>query len=400
MAKITTTIGGRNIEVEVTDKLTYNFIDTEICDIDSVRDEVVEVQDPEITMPPVSVPIPAEVPSTVIASLLPCDKEGLFPCPDVDLISSYQMSLEEIESSNSSNAIIVPIPITMDYSDGATGLLYLRPTFESKCCCDAEDDKDRIELKVGYHFAIPKIHLKLPCPQITFQPQPTVISAPRPGAVSLNVQAIPDPKNCRKLNIIAVLVISIPNIIKTIRWVTYGATSGCLIRKVLVVTVGTLVVINGQFTFQDLEEQYLWDFMPIQEDASCAPPVTTYYGLQFISGIEVEEVVENEYVKLRIIFQRLKFCCGRFIGSEWGDIEYLTIPLTGSAYPPDPSGTPTQTPTQTPTETPSGNPTETPSGNPTETPSGNPTETPSGNPTETPSGNPTINPTESNPTLM
>lgn len=146
MVKIKTTIGSHEIEVEVDEsQWEQGCCGCKTPEIDP-KLENCEIPEPETErvvvpkMPPMPVIPPEdalEVPISVIASLLPCEKPGLGPCPRLQYHPAEEM--EGIPEGAT--------PITIDFGPKGgealySGELYLAMEYENKCCCQAEGDID------------------------------------------------------------------------------------------------------------------------------------------------------------------------------------------------------------------------------------------------------------------
>ena len=182
MDKMRTTIGGKNVEVNITAKGTYKFIDKLACDIPDVEDNIITTTPPPTIMPPMPSPaIGVSMPKSALAALLPCDYPGLSPCPQmkIDFQQSRQMTPEELAQSTPLNTLMIPYELNFEPGGIFTGYLYIRPNFENKCCCEAEpvkddngnltgDYEDVVNISVLYYFVFPKI--VLPLSVIPWQP--------------------------------------------------------------------------------------------------------------------------------------------------------------------------------------------------------------------------------------
>lgn len=161
MARVTTHLGGREIEVEIPSdgsmfranssiqdvpRTAYSFIDS--CEIPEAASDVIRTPAPTplslIAPPPAS-----DIPKTVIAALLPCEEPGHYPCPDIITKTA------EIVTADTLTPDMTKIRVKLgdeDHPDYEADLV-VDFDMESHCCCNhREGENDRVEItpKIGW----------------------------------------------------------------------------------------------------------------------------------------------------------------------------------------------------------------------------------------------------------
>ena len=327
-----------------------SYVDKALCDIPDPPEDTIKV--PEV--PVVDIPTPPnqiEIPKSLIASFLPCAKEGLFPCPELRITETFEMTDEELNECNKWNALRIPVRLAMDYKkpnsdydlkddeppaiDDIIGYAYIRPFFQSKCCCEAEDDEDVIDIRLGWRFKhrrprfrLPKI--KFPCPDIKFKSK---VKSKKDGSgggnsredvgkIELDVKSEVDEEDCRKMKIKVDMLFSIPRMVKALRWENVSE-NGCIVTKKLVVDWADIIIIDDQLQFGPVIETEDLFFMPIQEQ-NCeneSPPVND--EITVIGSIDYHQDKDETTINWQEL--KLKFCCGRLVGVTTGNSDSVTI---------------------------------------------------------------------------
>lgn len=364
MAKHTTYLGKNEIEYEIDEsqklfpetskiksniKPDTNYLDTELCNIPEPPQTTVKIPNIPFTDIPTPMP-PIEVPKTLLASLLPCAKKGLFPCPDIRIKETFEMTDEELGACDPQSTLRIPITIAMDYKklnpdyeftddpavDGIMGYVYIHPFFVSKCCCEAENDEDVIEIRVGWYYQVVKPQLKLPrvnfpCPELTFK---TKVQSNKYGSnyaqrkdvgkIDLELEAEADENDCRKLQINANMLFSIPDMVKAVRWENV-AQNGCLTAKKLVVDRADLVVFDNRIQFCPATRTEDLMFAPVEEANLLSNPGDQPVSGEYTVISSIEHNSDGDSTTISWRESKLKFSCGRLVSVSDGRSDYVTI---------------------------------------------------------------------------
>ena len=367
MDKLYTYFGKNKIEVDVDNsqklfsetskiknsvKPDTSYVDKALCDIPDPPEDTIKI--PEV--PVIDIPTPPtqiEIPKTLIASLLLCEKEGLYPCPDIRLVESHEMTEDEFKACDPASMVRVPYNVSMRfnqesedyiYKDDPTkhftsdkGFLYIQPIFLSKCCCDAENDEDVIEININFYVEYPRIRvslpdIKFPCPELRFK---TKVRSNKDGSscalrkdigkIDLELEAEADENDCRKLQINANMLFSIPDMVKAVRWENV-AQNGCLTAKKLVVDRADLVVFDKHIQFCPTTRTEDLMFAPVEEanllnNNPDDQPVSGEYTV--IGSIDYSEDDDGTTISWQEL--KLKFRCGRLMGIRNGNSDSVTI---------------------------------------------------------------------------
>lgn len=154
--EVATTLGGHPITVIIEEngnifpadsavsvpKGRYQFVDS--CELEPAPTEHIEIPAaPEVS--PNAPMSPMEIPKSVIASLLPCDEPGHYPCPDFEM-----KPVETVQDGTNK----VPVYFGAADDPDMEGELILDFNIETRCCCEAEGDTDKVEItpRLGWHM--------------------------------------------------------------------------------------------------------------------------------------------------------------------------------------------------------------------------------------------------------
>ncbi|MDO4568787.1 MAG: hypothetical protein Q4D38_00205 [Planctomycetia bacterium] len=206
MTVIRTTLGGREIEVEVAEgsisipanklgNIQFNPVSlTPICDIPEPPEHVIEVPEPPVwgTDTPSDV---MEIPKSVIASMLPCDEEGLFPCPTIDI--------DKIEEATGNNSVNIHFEDEKGRLE-LGGRLVLDFAVTNKCCCDAENGEDKIIIQPMLEWKNPYVDYECPTVIVTESTPGTTISSQAEDKSCLYLRRNPPIELCGTVKLSAV----------------------------------------------------------------------------------------------------------------------------------------------------------------------------------------------------
>lgn len=247
-------------------KTSMKYIDLDTCEIPEIPRGTIKLPKKK-DIPPMTLAA-LSIPKTVIASLLPCAKKGLFPCPDVEFDGCEEMTDADFRKADSSNSIIVPMEIT-EMSQKQNRLLFfgqllIRPFFESRCCCEAENDEDKIKVKFKYRW---KLLTKL------------------------------------KLNI--------KPIIQKLEWVE-DESNGCANKYKLVMVKGTLSLDEDkdEYVFKEIKREDVDG--PAMSVEECMDKVPDSDTLTVVTAASISGGNGEDWV-LSTTTQTLTFCCGRLV---------------------------------------------------------------------------------------
>ena len=307
MAKHTTHLGKNEIEYEIDEsqklfsetskiknsiKPDTNYLDTALCNIPDPPETTVKI--PNIPFSDIPTPMPPiEIPKTLLAALLPCAEKGLFPCPDIRLVDSHEMTEEEFNACDPDTLVKIPYAMSLLLNSNnpdhqltsEKGFLYIQPIFLSKCCCDAENDEDVIEVKANFYVKYPRF------------------------------------------NILA------QDMIKRIWWEDVE-DNGCLQSKKLMVEYANLIVRNGRVQFGDVTRVEDLAYAPVSE-FGCDQENPKDGEYTVIGSIEHNQDNDKTTISWREL--NLRFCCGRLVSVTTGRSDSVTI-NSGGTPEPEPDG--------------------------------------------------------------
>lgn len=295
MAKHITHLGKNEIEYEIDEsrklfsetskiknsiKPDTNYLDTSLCNIPAPPETTVKI--PNIPFSDIPTPMPPiEIPKTLLAALLPCAEKGLFPCPDIRLVDSHEMTKEEFNACDPDTFVKIPFAMSMLINsdnpahqfESEKGFLYIQPIFKSKCCCEAENDEDVIEISVNFYVKYPRLR---------------ILSQ---------------------------------DMIKRIRWENVE-DRGCIRSRKLVADHAKLLINNGRIQFGDVTRTEDLGFAPITETGcNTENPIDGEYTI--IGSLEYTKTVNTTTISWHEL--KFKFCCGRLVGVTIGNSDSVTV---------------------------------------------------------------------------
>lgn len=263
-------------------KTSMRYVDADMCEIPEIPRGTIKLPKkkdiPSVTLASLTIP------KTVIASLLPCEEDGLLPCPEIAFDGCEEMDDDEFNSANEDNSIVVPMEITESPQKKNRlfyfGKLLIKPLFENKCCCDAEEEdggkRDRIKIKFKYRWTL-----------------------------------------------LTKLRLNIKPIIQKLEWVS-DSSNGCASKYKLVMVKGTLVLDEDrdEYVFKELErEDVSGPKLSVEE---CIDDIPANDTLQIVTDVTLSGNSSDGW-SLNVTTQSMQFCCGRYVGM--GDPNTTNTPI-------------------------------------------------------------------------